>query len=104
MSDMKTSPAGSSKPADVEPVLSPDSQRDLDDALDETPTAEDVKKEWVQESIRDLYRTFAVGRKAGQVSVDRTIEEFSAVEGTENDLRKVLVSIAELARYSTDSY
>ena len=86
----------------MEPFLSPESQEDLDDALDETPSPEDVKKAWVDENIRDLHRAFAAGRKASPGPCDRTVEIFSAVEGTEIDLRCILVSCFNLQLgYST---
>lgn len=83
----------------VEPFLSPESQQDLDDALDETPSAEDTKNAWVNENIRDLYRAFAKSRKKGGTSAamqdKEGVEVFSAVEGTgtgRRDLRCALVS------------
>ncbi len=90
----------SSTPDDVnvELILSPEAQRDLDDALDETPTPEDMKKAWVDENLRDLYKAFARGRKSDPLTQDGTVEVFRAVERTENDLRNVLVSTVILAR------
>ena len=90
----------SSTPEDVNvvPILSPEAQRDLDDALDETPTPEDMKKAWVDENIRDLYKAFARGRKSDPLTQDGMVEVFKAVEGSENDLRNVLVSNVILAR------
>lgn len=85
--------------AGVEPLLSPESQKDLDDALDETPSAEDMKKAWVDENVRDLYRAFNKDRKVGgtgaAVQDKEGVEVFSAVEGTgtgRRDLRCVLVN------------
>lgn len=98
MSAKKSSCAESSEPVDVEPILSSDSQKDLADALDETPSAEDVKKAWVEENRRDLYKAFERGKKVDPVPQDRTVEVFNAVERTENDLCYVLVSILTLKR------
>lgn len=92
MSRMGITLTGSSKTTDVEPFLSLESQKDLDDALDETPSAEEVRKVWVEENIKDLYRAFAAGRKANPAPCDRSVEIFSAVEGTKIDLRYILVS------------
>ena len=83
---------GSSRTTDVEPFLSPESQKDLDDALDETPSAEEVKKAWVEENVRDLHGAFAARRKANPAPCDGSVEIFSAVEGTKIDLRYILVS------------
>lgn len=112
MSSLKAIPTGVAKagePSDgVEPFLSPESQKELDDALDETPSAEDVKNAWVNENIRDLYRAFAKGRKGGTsaaVPYKEGVEVFSAVEGTGTgrDLRGVLVSWL-LAIYPLDEF
>lgn len=105
MSSLKAIPTGVAKAGEpsngVEPFLSLESQQDLDDALDETPSPEDVKIAWVDENIRDLYRAFAKGRKGGTsaaVPDKEGVEVFSAVEGTGTgtgtgkDLRGVLVS------------
>lgn len=90
MSNVKTTLPGSSEPLKLRPGLSAECQKDLDDALDETPTEEDVKKTWVEENRRDLLRAFATGRKVDP-SPYKNIEVFSAVEGTEKDLRYTLV-------------
>lgn len=76
----------------LEPFLSPTSQKDLADALDETPSADDIKNAWVNENIRDLYRAFAKGRKSTAVQYKGGVDVFDAVEGTRRDLRCVLVS------------
>ena len=91
MSDGPKYRPGSSEPFTLDPVLSPESQQDLDDALNETASAEDVKKAWVEESRRDLLNAFAVGRKVDPSSY-KSLDVFSAREGTEKDLRGALVS------------
>ena len=76
----------------VQPTLSPESQKDLEEALDETPTPESVQKAWVEENRSDLLRAFSTGKKT-DLAPYRNVEIFSAVEGTEQDLRQTLVSI-----------
>ena len=93
MSSTQASRAGSNETRELDPFLSPESQKDLDDALDETPSAADVRKAWVEENVRDIYRAFAVGRTTNPILHDGRVEIFSAVEGTEKDLRYILVVI-----------
>ena len=93
MSSTQTSRAGSHETRELEPFLSPESQKDLDDALDETLSEADMRKAWVEENVRDIYRAFAAGRTANPVLHDGSVEIFSAVEGTEKDLRYILVVI-----------
>lgn len=98
MSTSKVFLSGSSEALNVHPVLSPASKKDLEDALDETMSAEDAqKKAWVEDNRRDLFNAFATGRKV-DLSSHKNIEVFSAVEGTDEDLRKSLVSTVILAR------
>lgn len=91
MSAAKISPAGSSE---VKATLSPEAQKDLEDALDETLSPQ---RAWVEENRRDLFKAFAKGRKVDP-SPQKNIDTFNAVEGTEKDLRHALVSIPLLAR------
>ncbi|KAF6219004.1 hypothetical protein HO133_005548 [Letharia lupina] len=86
MSTSKVFLSGSSEALNVHPVLSPASKKDLEDALDETMSAEDAqKKAWVEDNRRDLFNAFATGRKV-DLSSHKNIEVFSAVEGTDEDL------------------
>lgn len=92
MSTSKVFPSESSEALNVHPVLSPETKKDLEDALDETMSAEDAqKKAWVEDNRRDLFNAFAIGRKLDPFP-HKDIEVFSAVEGTDADLRRVLVS------------
>ncbi|KAF6229828.1 hypothetical protein HO173_011258 [Letharia columbiana] len=95
MSISKVFPSESSEALNVHPVLSPASKKDLEDALDETMSAEDAqKKAWVEDNRRDLFNAFATCRKV-DLSSHKNIEVFSAVEGTDEDLRKSLNNIYE---------
>lgn len=95
MSTSKVFPSESSEALNVHPVLSPETKKDLEDALDETMSAEDAqKKAWVEDNRRDLFNAFAIGRKLDPFP-HKDIEVFSAVEGTDADLRRVLNNIYE---------
>ena len=89
----KTAEAGPCGTADVEPILSSKSQQELDEALDETPSTEDLKRAWVEENRRDLERAFEAGRKVDMVAPGGGVEFFTAVEGTVEDLRHILVGV-----------
>ncbi len=86
-----------SKTGGVSTALSPESQKDLEDVLDETVSPQE---KWVEENRSDLFRAFATGRKA-DLSPYKNIEVLVAVEGTEKDLRHTLVSILILAPCKT---
>ena len=76
--------------------LSPESQKDLEDVLNETVSPQE---KWVEENRRDLFRAFARGRKADPNPL-KNIEVLVAVEGTEKDLRHTLVSILILSEWT----
>ncbi|KAL9128405.1 MAG: hypothetical protein Q9175_007531 [Cornicularia normoerica] len=80
-----------SQDVNIHQTLSSESQKDLDEALDETVSAQ---KTWVEESWRDLFRAFAIGRKA-EPTTHGNVEVFSAVEDTDEDLRHTLNMIYE---------
>lgn len=83
-----------SEDVNIHQTLSSESQKDLDEALDETVSAQ---KTWVEESRRDLFRAFATGRKA-EPPTHENVAVFSAVEDTDEDLRHTLVSPLRLVR------
>ena len=93
MSAAKTSRAECSE---ANTILSPEAQKDLEDALDETLSPQ---KAWVEENRRDLLTAFANGRQVDPTP-QKNVDTFNAVEGSEKDLRHALVSILLLARFS----
>ena len=90
---MSAANIASSKLGGVSTILSRESQKDLEDVLDETVSPQE---KWVEENRRDLFRAFATGKKADP-SPFKNIEVLCAVEGTEKDLRHTLVSSLILA-------
>lgn len=94
MVDAKTPNAGSDETVDVHPQLSRQAQEDLELALTETASAKDT---WVSENRRDLYRSFAKGKRYEPV-LQKNIDVVTAEEGTNKDLRYALVSILSLVR------
>lgn len=82
----------SSESVNVNPKLSPEAQKDLDDAL-----GDEKKEAWVEETRRNLLRAFALGRR-GDATPQKDVDIYNAVEGTEKNLRYTLVSILSVTR------
>ena len=91
MSGCRIPHTGPSESVDVQPVLSTESQENLQDALNDAVTPEDA---WVEENRRDLFRAFATGKRNREPLPYHNIETFSAEEGTRKDLRYTLVCIS----------
>ncbi|KAL9070977.1 MAG: hypothetical protein Q9161_004477 [Pseudevernia consocians] len=72
-------------------ILSPEAQKDLEDALDETLSPQ---KAWVEENRRDLLTAFANGREVDPTP-QKNVDTFNVVEGSEKDLRHALNIIYE---------
>ena len=92
MLDAKTPNTGSDETVNVRPSLSSEAQKDLETTLNETASAKDT---WVNENRRDLYRSFAKGKKYDPM-LQKDIDVVTAEEGTNEDLRYALVSIPAL--------
>ena len=92
MSAAKFPHPDSSEGGNIQPNLSPEAQRDLAHALED-----DEKEAWVEETRSSLMKAFALGRKV-DAPPQKGIDVYTAVEGTEKDLRHTLVSIISLVR------
>ena len=91
MSGAKIARSKSSEDVNVHPVLSPESQKDLESEL-----ADLEKSSWVGETRRDLFTAFACGRRV-EATAQKNVDVFSADENTDKDLREILVGIPRLA-------
>ena len=91
MSGARIAGSKSSEDVNVRPVLSPESQKDLESELNDLE-----KSTWVEETRRDLFTAFACGRRVEATS-QKDVDIFSAKENSDKDLREILVSILSLA-------
>lgn len=92
MSRAKIAHSESSEDVNIHPILSPESQKDLENELSDLE-----KSTWVEETRRDLFTAFACGRRVAAAS-PKNVDVFSAKENTDKDLREILVSIPNFAR------